>query len=350
MIIGDCGFSWYGSSAVCDYLKEYEGFDVCDWIEFILAYHPDGLSDLDYNLNINCAKFLSSGVAIPRFQNVSKLLLNNVTHGKIVKLTEDYLEKLVQVRWLGMNGAREYLLGHPYIYGKIVERIINRRLYARIPEKIAKRFKLYPLKEQCFSIRPDKFIEYTQEYIDSILECLGLDLNKKIVLNQPFAGNVPTVTMKYFRDAKAIIVDRDPRDLYLLAKEYYPTRTYQTPHDNVEDFISFFINMHKTLAQEVVDRNVLKVRFEDMVYNYNSTSVSINKFIGISEEDHISPLKYFDPSKSVANTRRFEKCKKYSGDIAIIESELKDYLFDFSNFQIDNSGVMFDESWEVNGK
>ena len=47
MIIGTCGFSWSGSSAVQDFLKEFEEIEVYDRIEFILAFHPDGLEDLD---------------------------------------------------------------------------------------------------------------------------------------------------------------------------------------------------------------------------------------------------------------------------------------------------------------
>ena len=59
MIIGCTGFSWSGSSAVTDLLMEYSENQVYRK-EFIFAYHPDSLSDLDFHLNDECSKFLST--------------------------------------------------------------------------------------------------------------------------------------------------------------------------------------------------------------------------------------------------------------------------------------------------
>ena len=50
MIIGVAGFSWSGSGAVMDYLMEFEETQVYT-PELILAFHSDGLHDLDVNLN-----------------------------------------------------------------------------------------------------------------------------------------------------------------------------------------------------------------------------------------------------------------------------------------------------------
>ncbi len=87
MIIGTCGFSWSGSSAVADYLAEFEENQVYNEDEFVLAFHPDGLRDLDFQLNCHCSKFLSSTVAIPRFRRVAHYLLEDATHRQIDKIT-----------------------------------------------------------------------------------------------------------------------------------------------------------------------------------------------------------------------------------------------------------------------
>lgn len=47
MIVGACGFGSTGSSAVTDYLKEYDSFQVLDRIEFTWVSVDDGLTDLD---------------------------------------------------------------------------------------------------------------------------------------------------------------------------------------------------------------------------------------------------------------------------------------------------------------
>lgn len=46
MLIGACGFGSTGSSAVTDYLKEYNSFQVLDRIEFTWVSDVDGLIDL----------------------------------------------------------------------------------------------------------------------------------------------------------------------------------------------------------------------------------------------------------------------------------------------------------------
>lgn len=336
MIIGTCGFSWSGGSAVADFLAEFDENQVYNENEFILAFFPDGLEDLDYNLNIKCSKFLSSTVAIPRFRKVAHLLLNGPTKGKIDSITENYLKNIIQAKWLG-TGQGQILFHNPLIYNFAM------RCLRHLPVSFCRKFRIYPLLSMEYAIKPKGFIEETQAYTESILKCIGLDVNKNIVLDQPFPGNNPMQCMRYYKDSRAIIVDRDPRDLYLLAKEYYPKRTYSNPHENVDDFISFFYNMHKDLKNVASQKDILYLRFEDLVFEYEETTNKIISFLNLGE--HVRPLHHFQPERSMANTRLFNKCTKYPEDIKIIEEKLCDYLFDFDKYSDRKAkGGMFDEN------
>ena len=51
MVIGACGFVGTGSSALTDLLREYDEVAVFDQIEFNISYYPDGIEDLDYQIN-----------------------------------------------------------------------------------------------------------------------------------------------------------------------------------------------------------------------------------------------------------------------------------------------------------
>ena len=339
MIIGSAGFSWSGSSAATDYLKEFDENQVYDEIEFILAYHPDGLADLDYNLNIACNKFLSSNTAIHRFRKTAKFLLGKPTKGEIVNITEQFIDRITQVKWTGLaQGQNKY---HnetifnalsPYTY----------KLLRRLPVKFCKAIRLYPINTIEFSVRPENFIDECQKYTDSILKSLGLDTSRNIVLDQPFSGNNPVASMKYYRDARAIVVDRDPRELYLLSKHYFPKTSYQVPYENVDDFIAYYGNMHKIITEFMKNPNVLYLKFEDMIYNYEETTKRIREFLNLGENNH--KKMYFDPGKSIVNTQLFKKCSDYEEDIKRIEECLAEYLFDFSPFyNIDTNGKMFDE-------
>ena len=338
MIIGTAGFSWSGSSAATDYLKEFDENQVYDNFEFIIAYHPDGLSDLDYNLNIACNKFLSSNTAIHRFRKIAKHLLGKPTNGKIVNITEQFIDSITQVKWTGCAQGQNlyhnetvYNILSPYTY----------KFLRRLPVKFCKTIRLYPISTIEFSVRPENFIENCHIYTESILNSLGLDTSKNIVLDQPFSGNNPVASLKYYRDAKAIVVDRDPRELYLLAKCYFPKTSYQVPYDNVEDFISYYGNMHKVISESIANPDVLYLKFEDMVYNYEKTTKKIREFLKLGENHH--KKMYFDPGKSMANTQLFRKCADYKDDIKKIEESLTEYIFDFSPFyNIDTNGKMFD--------
>lgn len=325
MIVGTSGFSWSGSTAVTELLMEFEETQVLNNFEFILAYFPDGLEDLDFHLNTNCSKFLSSTVAIPRFRWVANHLLYEITRGEIKQLTEQYLSALTQVKWKGL-GQGQILIHNKWLFKNFGQNFTY-KLLRRFSPRLSKKINLYPLNDMEFSIKPENFLEETLKYTDSILKSIGLDLNRMIVLDQPFAGNDPAKSLKYYRDSRAIIVDRDPRELYLLAKEFFPKRSYQVPHENVDDFILYYMNMHKTLKDTLSNEHVLYVKFEDLVYDYEYTVNRIKNFLGIVK--HTRPRAFFVPEKSMVNTRLFEKCTKFDSDIKEIENKLPMYIYNF---------------------
>ena len=107
--IGVCGYSGTGSSAVSDLLKEYSQNQVLDTCEFILPYEPDGLMDLFYHLNEGSCKFSSSNTAISRFRGAVRggqfRYIRELTGGKLIGLSEEFLSKVIQCEWIGSDPA-----------------------------------------------------------------------------------------------------------------------------------------------------------------------------------------------------------------------------------------------------
>jgi hypothetical protein len=130
---------------------------------------------------------------------------------------------------------------------------------------------------------------------------------------------------------KAIVVDRDPRDIYLLSKyvlRYESKRC--VPTDTTEQFITFFKSQRK---QKNNADNVLHLNFEDIVYEYESTKEKIMRFLDLKE--HSAPLKFFNPEISINNTQLFNIFKD---DLSLINKELKDYFYPFENYKpVNNS-------------
>lgn len=328
MIVGVSGFSWSGSGAVIDYLMEFKENQVYT-TEFIIAYHPDGLHDLDINLNENCAKFLSSGVALPRFKKIANYLLTNPTKGKAKYLINDYLNEITQAKWIGSE-AGQVVIGNMWLYRHFGDRIKSKIIFKKLSQEFCWKYKPYPLREMMFSICPDNFDVITRGFIRKVLKEIGLDTQKNIVLNQPFPGNNPVPYMKYFDNPKAIVVDRDPRDVFVLLKYVFPGRGYSVPLESVDEFCAYYDNMHKNLSITLNHPDVLYIKFEDLVYHYNNTCSLINNFLQLG--DNLSPKKYFIPEESAANTQLFIRFGKQN-EIKVIEQKLSKYLYDFSKVQ-----------------
>lgn len=337
MIIGACGFTGTGSSAVVDYLKGFDSVCIIDKGEFILAHSPDGLEDLDYQLNKHCCKYSSSEVALKRFRlNVRNYTAYRFAHNteekdRIMKLTDEYIDSIVQACWIG-NGSADFQLHTSKLSRKAFD--FSRRVFIKIPYGLKKNWKHYPLYKMEFSMEPEGFYEKTKEYVNSILEIGGADLDKKIILDQPFSATKPELAFPYFEDPLAIVVDRDPRDLYTIVKKIY-LKSWgfsQVPTDDVKQFVVFYRKMRE------IDRNIsaedekriLNIRFEDMIYNYEETSKIINAFCGLDEKDKKKMI--FDPKVSIKNTQVYKNYPELADDIKYIEQMLPNYLFDFESY------------------
>ena len=66
--------------------------------------------------------------------------------------------------------------------------------------------------------------------------------------------------------------------------------------------------------------------FEDLVYRYEETTEKINHFLGI---EGFANRSSFNPARSINNTQLFKKYTVYRDQIKIIETELKEFLYDY---------------------
>jgi hypothetical protein len=354
MIIGACGFVATGSSAITDLLREYDSTWVYDKKEFDIVHNPDGIEDLEYQLTVHSTKYTSSVVAFERFRRAAYFLLSKGTTMKndalkIDTLIDEYIDSLVQVRWNGMGAVdRQLYSGRIYknIYCNMPLYKIKKHLY-KMRGKGINDNSGWPLHRYEFSIYPNDFIEKTNYFIHQLLKILGGDFSKKIVLDQPFAGNNPQRSFKYFGDeCKAIIVDRDPRDCYISAKLQRKKTTdgFQIPVSNVEDYVKYYRRLRDNKAYRGESKNVIKINLADLIYEYDDTVKKIEKFCGIS--DHVRKKSVFDPSISIANTQLYKKYKGYEKSIEYIENNLSEYLYPYDKYgNVDTSGkIFFNES------
>lgn len=329
-IITCTGYHGTGSSIITDYLKEFSEIESLGEFEFRFLQDPNGVADLEDSLLRNNAR-LNSDRAIYEYLRLVKILNSNYTNrfwktstykvvfkDKFLIHSQEYIKNLVDISWRG------YWHDFEFRNFSFFSRAMN--FVFKILEIVSKKKNIGKKKVMYFSYPVDNFYEKTKEYLNNLFEEVS---DKKILA---FDQLVPCCNidryLNYFDNIKIIIVDRDPRDLYILNKVIWKESV--VPTDTVENFIKHFKLLRKHQQYEKEDkRKVLRIRFEETIYNYDRTMKIIDKFLEIENLNHKNPKKYFNPQKSINNTQIFKLYPDLQEDIKKIEKELVEYCYKF---------------------
>ena len=155
-----------------------------------------------------------------------------------------------------------------------------------------------------------------------------------IVMNNVFEPFDPLRSMRFFDNVKSIVIDRDPRDIYLSALNYVNQDGSKgwkaTLGDNVEEFICRFKTYRYNIKDKADELRILRLSFEELVLNYHHT---LNKLFEFIEEDsciHKYQKKYFNPDVSKQGVGAWKNVKgRTKEDVEKIYTELKDYCKDY---------------------
>ena len=346
MIVSTCGFGSTGSSAVSDYLMECENTCIFDAIEFDLASMPDGLEDLEYHLMFRHSRLKSSVYAIQRFKKNIKNFsrpwckLTNLDQLTLEKLTNNFIENISQLSFVGFSPSydkrpnsfiRRYF-GYSFMLQRFIPGLEKKGI-------IKKNVDFYPLEKINASISPGNFYDEAKKYVKSLLEAMGCDFSKIVVLDQGFSGDNPVKSFKFYDDPYAIVVDRDPRDLYIFAKKFLLSRGRFMPTQDVESFITYYRMLRDNQPYGEENPRVLKMNFEELVYDYDNATQRINSFLNVVNN---RPRTIFKPEISVANTNLIRRFPEFEEDVKVIEQKLSEYLFPFEKYgEIQGATEMF---------
>lgn len=339
MIIGACGFGSTGSSVISDYLLEYGDLSVVDSLEFTWVSGVDGLVDLEYHLNHPHDRTTDSIEAISRYRQRAMRSLHyyekigGVDSKFLLQSVDSFLEKITQVKWHWHTyNATSFWRDK---FNRIIDRVLPR--YERCK---GKRYDQWPLELVSCTFLPENFYEAAVKHVKELLIALGADFSRNIILDQPFSGNNPQACFPFFEDPYAIVVDRDPRDNYVFANTRLLGVNHFMPVQPVENFVRYYRLLRDNQPYKEENNRVLNIKFEDMVYHYDETTLKIQQFLKLGKNPN--PKSIFDPALSIANTQVWKRYPQYANDIRIIEKELPEYLFDYTSCpEPDPNGKMF---------
>jgi hypothetical protein len=330
-IVTCTGYGSTGSSVVTDLLMEFEDAHSYGDFEFRFFQDPHGLRDLEYALFDNNNR-LNTGYYIKKFiesyNYVAKSRVYNYEkhfNSNFVKFSDEFMREIIDVEWSG------------YWHQDIIEESLLRKFCYYAERFIQKKiFKLRYSSANFYNTTmyyayPDSredFYRSVRKYTDNLMNSLNLDGDFPIIaLDQLVPPDHTLEHMKYYNNLKAIIVDRDPRDLFLLEKYVYHHRW--VPYHDIDKFVLWYRKLRKHRELEQKHPDVMHIMFEDFIYNYEDSIDKVVDFMSLNKDKWKNQKKYFDPSKSIKNTRKWEECLFAKDEVKNIEDTLQEYLYKF---------------------
>lgn len=337
-IITVTGYYGTGSSAVTDLITELDNVHSLGDREIRFLHDPHGVSDLEFNIVENFNRHNSS-YAIKHFIKMAKFLNSTCGYKKYAKIfnnkflehSYNYVNDLTAFKY---RGSWHYDVIDKGIFFYVLDRICNKfvaKINCITKRKLLKTYNcLNKNEEVVYGVIPDEvnFLNATKKYTKNLLDELGIGDKEYLMIDQVVASSNIKRYLRYFSDPVYVfLVDRDPRDLYILDKLYWGGNGFPK---SVEEFCKHYELIRCTQKQELKNKEVCYIKFEDLIYKYEDTKGKIFNFIEINSKHHIQKLKYFNPNVSINNTQLWLKHLEYKNEIEYIEKNLKEYLYDYS--------------------
>ncbi len=332
-IITCAGFYRTGSSAISHLFSEFDSVYSFGDFEFRFIQDPDGISDLEYNICDNPHRHNTS-YAIKRFLEYSRFLngsfysrrYSSFFGNKYLELTREYVDEITELQCYSWWHRDQLDKGELFYFLD--------RLYSKIVSLFDKRkYNVSMLKHEMgyyTSIDREAFYGATRKYITNLLQMCNKENKEYLMLDQLVPPTNIARYINYFDDIKVIVVERDPRDLFVIENESY--RWGIMPYKNVKEFCEWY-RITRNQAKQVENPNVIWIHFEDLIYRYEKTRNELIRFAGIKESVEDRKGSVFKPDISINNTLVFKKTEKYGDEVKYIERELPEYLYDFDGAQ-----------------
>ena len=326
-IIDLSGYMFSGKSAVSDLLREFDSLEVPHFDEeFDLIRFPNGLGDLLFaiksnsQIKINYAvyKYISliKKKAYPpnfysKFWSYGGRLEKD--YPGIQNKTIKFIDEITDFEWdqaspFFENDAKPFEI----FFNKVKQRFTGDFPWPKL------RYKSIDTKKFFFNVKP---------YLLSIIN--HNNSNKAHVIHNALEPFRPSIYFDLFEKIKCIIVDRDPRDIFMTSIQYSKgfnnnVEVYKriSGAHNIDYFIDKQIKMRESLD---ASKNILRLNFEDLILDYENTLISIMKFLELNEVNHIRKLEFFNPKSSANNIRLWKNPHSHIQDISKIEKSMPKY-------------------------
>ena len=323
------GYGWTGSSVVVDLLREYDDYEGPDF-EFSMIWEPNGILDLE-NALVDNWDFLRHDTAIRDF--ITYCEIQNRKGGKFSSFgidisnkldvdfifeTNSYIDKLIDFKYQGNTRLLYYKLS---AFKLLIKKVLRKLFNGNISSQ-----EMYMAKPS-----KDKFLTETRIFIDKLFQKYANKNNiQNVILDQAIPASNILKTMNYFNQIKSIVIDRDPRDVYVNLIKRKVLIGAECSMEDSEHCVKKFVKWHKILrAQDSIENNdkkILRLKFENVILDYENSINKIHTFLDIKTK-HSKKKKYFNPELSEKKIGLW-KSYKHQEEIDYIYQELKEYCYE----------------------
>ncbi|MDA9937643.1 sulfotransferase [bacterium] len=312
LVIDVSGFSFSGKSAVFDLLTTQQGVKSFDReFEFDFIRVPSGLLDLK---NAICGEDWSpvrSSEAIRKFsrlvkqmggsRNIADRLFKPGNHYDIyfpgfTNFCQIFINEIIAASWQGP---------WPFdFYSKNSFEIFYKKLMTKVNKSSFSTIYLARMSHK-------DFLQLSSALLNKIFSsCTGAHENI-LLLSNAFESFNPICSMELASDCKSIVVDRDPRDIYLSALYHATAHGSKVGAsvigNNVEDFVQRYKIYRMAINTNEDPSKVLRINFEDLVFDTSSTITQIENFLDVETFEIGLSGSRFSPDSSSKNTELWKR-------------------------------------------
>lgn len=339
-IVVPTGYMGSGSSAVTDILSEIEGYSSNNGsYEFVFLHCPNGVFDLEDKLLIG-NNSLRSDEAIHCFlccmdDLYSKKFFWPGNYKKVI--SKNFPEFCRQfIAGFGarkMNDTFWYYQENPigkmyfqWMFKIVIEKFSLQKILLKSPLQYENMIIAYPTS--------DEFYVAAKQFLNNIFNSLGYKKHNLVLDQLLLPHNLYRIDHYFDDELYAIVVDRDPRDVFVLNKYFWPAQGSSVPYPKDSEL---FCKVYKKIRKSekfVQDNRILRIHFEDLIFNYNDTLKKIYSFLGVTEKQHAKRKgTIFNPKISIHNTQLYLDSELYDSETKKMQIELQEYLYKFPDIQ-----------------
>lgn len=164
-----------------------------------------------------------------------------------------------------------------------------------------------------------------RNFLIAVLNTFYKDGKKVIIADHLFSDlSIDLETRRQIvPNLKTIVIYRDPRDVFASGVIF---DVDWIPYNDQHVFVKWWKKMLSTFDPSNSD--ILFVKFEDLVMNYELTKKRIEEYVGLDPQDHVFQYNCLDPQKSIANIGIWKKLTNKEEELLYIKNELSDFCFE----------------------